>query len=456
MTKNSGDDMNFNKIAVVILVIATLVLLYAVYYEFFSKQYPLSFNLNIDKEDNQVTVAPVATANPSDSRKISLNPAASYLADAYLSNSEAVVLGKTQNEKIIPLLTVDDLPKSGFLGIKGDIENKSFNFSALSPDYKKVAFSVAGQVSWMGLLDTEASTLTPLMYIINGNIGKLAWSPDSNYVTASVFNNNGVMAIRVADVRDSTVLTEFGNTDKKVSAYDPQWSPSGIRIIYKMKATSTGQIKDEYYDFMPRNDEKPVTNTSGSMDINFFQKQLAEIESEIKKYNSDCIKKGGENPKQLNLIVNKLLRLLHTNIGDGCCNRIKNILNKRDDDYPPPFQKGIKYTDGYKEFTFARFMDMMKTGESPLMQVGVETTISDACEGLGALNNKQAIPAIKQRLIKELDKLVWNQITEDQVSYEGGEPETFSVLISAARALERLTDPDKKLRYRPHYFHVQY
>lgn len=442
--------MNFKRLVVFILSIAVIILAYAIYYEYFSKQFPLPFRFNLNEKSAVGT--PVS---PPDSRKLDLNPAAAYLSDAYLSNSEAVILGRSENDKVICLLTLENLPKTSILNPGLIFDNKAFNCAVLSPDFKKVAFSVAGQNSWAGVLDTATSSLTGLVYVENGNIGKLLWSPDNTYLAASVFNNNGTLVIKVADVGNAKIVTEFGSVDKRINAYEPQWSPSGVRIAYKMKIKNTGQIKEAAYDFLPEG-EKPVTQTAGAINIKYFQKQLAGIEYELNKYDAEFMKKGTENQKELNTIINRLLKLLKNNIGDGCCNRVKNILNKRDDDYPEPYQEGIKYSSGYKEFTYERFMDMMKTGEHPAGGVGVETTISDACEGLGALNNKKAIPALRQRVIKELDKLIWNNISEEQVNSEAGEPEMFSVLISASRALVRLTDTDKKLRYRPHYFHMQY
>ena len=97
----------------------------------------------------------------------------------------------------------------------------------VSPDGQKLAFEVYGGNLYV--MNVDGSNLVDL-----GKANRPSWSPDSNYLVASVSEDNGynitkgdIFAFSI-DGRTKVNLTE--NTD--LIAQNPNWSPTGSKIAF--------------------------------------------------------------------------------------------------------------------------------------------------------------------------------------------------------------------------------
>ena len=98
------------------------------------------------------------------------------------------------------ILSIEELPKESSIAKGFKLSNQSFSHVALSPDCKKVAFSVRGSVhDWTGLLILQSGEIKQLTFIYGGAAGKLYWSPNSEYLAIENRYGSGLRKIDIVD-----------------------------------------------------------------------------------------------------------------------------------------------------------------------------------------------------------------------------------------------------------------
>lgn len=136
------------------------------------------------------------------------------------------------------LLSLNELPKNSLNHQSVQLNNQSFSYLSLSPDGKKIAFSVLGVLhGWSGIFSLKNKDIQQLTVCFEGETAAPHWSEDGRYLAVEEKQARNTRFIELFDIQqgDHCRLDGRAAHNKFLNFLEPWWSREGDKLFFKVQ-----------------------------------------------------------------------------------------------------------------------------------------------------------------------------------------------------------------------------
>lgn len=136
------------------------------------------------------------------------------------------------------VLSLNELPKISLNHQAVQLNNQSFTHLSLSPDGKKIAFSVSGVLhGWSGIFSLKDKDVQQLTVCFEGETETPHWSEDGRYLAVEEKQARDTRYIEVFDILQGGHCRLDGRAahNKFLNFLEPWWSHEGDKLFFKVQ-----------------------------------------------------------------------------------------------------------------------------------------------------------------------------------------------------------------------------